>query len=1003
MDKLVFTLKPSIVKLENVEVSVNTGYQRIRPEQSTGSVAQITTKEYESRINTSFLDGLANKLPGLMINNNVTFNFTDASGNKNSNSLFNIRGISTMTANQSPLIVIDGYPTELTLNMIDPNEIKSVTILKDAAAATVYGVRASNGVIVIERKQASIGKPRFAFAATGSITPKENYTRYRWDPDPSSVVTNYEKDLYNLSLNAASWSQLLAKSSFSGIGYPPAYYTLAQLAANVITPYQADQSLAALKSYNNTKDYNKFFQRSAFTQTYNLDISGGSPDALYYITANYTGNQLQQIKNDNNRILLSGRSTLKFSKRFSLELTTDYQEEHSKAAPIPDITSVYPYEHFVDVNGNPASLAMGSGTNPYYNSTLMGMGLEDNLYYPLVDVNEISNKIHTVNNRIKANFDYKIGYGFDLTFGGTYETSRSDIQHLASEQSSEARQYINSYVTQNTDGTLTFNIPKGAFLRQETDNTSSYTLRGQLNYNKVIGSDHSLNAIIGGEIRDLTTDGKIASYFGYNDQTLLQQPINWSGITNQTIKGSFLSTRTIISSAAFANYFNQLYSDDRFLSGYSNIVYSFRNTYSLTASARIDQSNLFGTNPKYKYKPLWSIGAAWNINKESFMQDITWIKMLKLRVAEGFNGNVAKMSLPEVIAQSVLNPYTSPSSPALTKFSYANSSLRWEQTNHFNLGLDYAFKSIYGSIDYYRKKSTDLLGNAQIDPTIGVSPSLINNATINNTGIELNLHADWISTKNVKWNTGLVFARNTSKVLKVYQNVDYWPVALNGLGYVKDRPVGALFAYRDAGLDSAGYPMLIDKKGNLVHTEDGPNANTVFAQMKSDTSGFIKYLGSSIPTMNAGMSNQVQIGDFYVYTMISYYGGFKVAVPRPNPSDLRPLKEAGNYWKKPGDEKNTDKQALSAYNFANSNYTFDYSERYVVNGDYITLSDVTVSYSLDRTKLIKKAGFSHFEVKLQASNVWTVGLNRYDYSAATGNFAKTYTTPTYTVGIFTNF
>jgi len=126
-------------------------------------------------------------------------------------------------------------------------------------------------------------------------------------------------------------------------------------------------------------------------------------------------------------------------------------------------------------------------------------------------------------------------------------------------------------------------------------------------------------------------------------------------------------------------------------------------------------------------------------------------------------------------------------------------------------------------------------------------------------------------------------------------------------------------------------------------------------------------------------------------------------VPRPNPSVLRPLKGAGNYWKQPGDENTTDVMALTGYQLANSNYAYNYADRYVVNGDYISLGDVTLSYSLDRTDFVKRTGFSHFEIKLQTTNIWTVGLNKYNYSMATGSYAKSYLTPTYTVGIFTNF
>ena len=984
-------LKHRNSEMQSAVISVNTGYQRIRPEQSTGAVSQISTREYESQISTDFLSGLANRLPGLVINNDVKFTST-VNGVKTTNSLFNIRGISTMTGNQNPLIVVDGYPTELSLNMINPNEIKSVTILKDAAAATVYGVRASNGVIVIERKQADQGKPQFAFRATTGITPSENYSRYRWAPDGSAIGVNFGRDLFKTSVNAGTWNALFTRNSSPA--FPPIFCLMASQAGNVITPYQAEKSFAALSSYNNAKDYGRLLLRTASTQTYNLNISGGNSNALYYITANYTHNRLEQLNNNNNRILLSGRSTLNLSRRLSLELTTDYQEEHANAAPVPDINSLYPYEHLQDADGNPMAVNSGSGINPYYNSVIMGKGLKDNLYYPLVDVYEITDKTHIVNNRITANFNYKIGYGFDLTFGGIYETSHTDQRHFASEKSSETRQYINTYATQAADGSIIFNIPKGGFLQQQAASTSSYTVRAQLNYNKHIGRDHSLNGILGAEMRDVTDQGSSVAYFGYDDQTLLQQPVNFYGIANHTIPaGTFAGTRPI----NYAGLFNQQYMDNRYLSGFSHIVYAFRNTYSLSGSMRIDQSNLFGTNPKYKYKPLWSVGAAWNVHKENFMKGADWIKQLKLRTAYGFNGNVAKMSLPQVIAQSYLNSYTYPASTALQLYSYANRSLRWEQTNSFNAAIDYSiFRGITGSIDYYTKRSTDLLASAYIDPTIGVSPSFINTASINNQGLEISLHADWISRGRFNWNTGLVLSRNTSKVLKVYQNLTFWPSALNGAGYLQGYPVGALFAYRWAGLDTSGSPQVTNQKGSTYSI----NANS---NIMGDSLGIIRYMGPSTPTINAGLSNRIDIGDFYFYCMINYYGGFKVQVPRPDPSVKRALAGAGNYWKQRGDEKNTDVMSVAAALQGYPSYVYSYADRYIVNGDYITLGDITASYSFNNSKFFKRAGLTHFEIKLQASNVYTVGLNKYNFSQATGSYAKSYLTPTYTIGLFTNF
>lgn len=994
LNDVVIRLVPAEERLEDIQVSVNTGYQRIRPEHSTGAVSRISTKEYESRISTNFLDGLVNRLPGLMINNDVNF-----TANGTSRSLFNIRGISTMSANQSPLIVIDGYPTELTLDMIDPNEIESVTILKDAAAATVYGVRASNGVVVIARKQAAQGKTRFTFRTTLGITPKEDYSRFRWDDNAASIVANYQRTLSSSSINASSWGQL-ATSTGGAVQRNMVYYLLAQSAANMVTPDQAAKSFAELENYDNLEDYSRLFLRSAVTQTYNFNLSGGSANATYYITGNYTGNRSSQIKNDNNRFLLSARSNLKLSRKLFLELTTDYLERRVNSAPVPGVASISPYERFQDVNGNP-NFIIGSGISPWYNNVLISQGLYDQLYYPLVDVNEVSDKTRTVNNRFNANFNYAIGGGFNLSFGGIYETSRSDMDYFASELSSVARRYTNSYVVVNTDGTMKYNIPRGGYLRQIAGNTSGYTARAQLNYDKRF-NEHSFNGILGGEIRRLVDKSNRASYFGYNNETLLHQPVDYAAITTGSVRGTFNLGSPFQN--GFATLFDQQYVEDRFLSGYSNLVYSFRNTYSLTGSARIDQSNLFGTNPKYKYKPLWSLGAAWNIHNEAFLKEVNWLTQLKLRVAYGFNGNVAKMSLPQVIAQSTLNNYTVPASPALRLSSYANSSLRWEQTKSFNVGADYGIhKNISGSIDYYRKNSTDLLGNALIDPTIGVSPSLINRAVIQNNGIEFALRADWIKTQKLHWNMGLVMARNTSKVMDVYQRGDYNPQTLNSIGFVKDYPVGALFAYRYAGIDSAGYSLIMNGKGTLYHTNNNSLGSPTTALMASDTSDVSRYMGSSIPTINAGLSNTVDIGRFYVFCMINYYGGFKTRIPRPNPSAPRPLEGAGDYWKTKGDELTTDVMGLAAYRSANSNNAYNYADKYVVNADYITLADLTVSYRIDHVGFIKKAGFSLFELKAQASNLWTVGLNKYNYSMATGSFQKTYLTPTYTFAIFTNF
>ncbi len=977
------TMEDAVAELKEFTV-VSTGYQKIKPEQSTGSIATIQAKEYDSRINgPDFLTSLENRIPGLLINGDVEFE---------GNSLFHIRGISTINGNKDPLIVIDGFPTELKLESINPYEIESITVLKDAAAATVYGVRASNGVIVIERKKAKAGDVKVNFRSTISLKPKTDYERYRYDKDASEHIPDYMINNYTSSASTLYFYMTYPTLAFA-FTFPEPVLILAEKTEGLITADEAEERLAALKSYNNTGDYGDYFLRNIVTQTYNLDISGGSEKALYYVTANYNTNKSEQVTKDNSRFRLSARGTFKFSDRFSLMLNLDFQEAKSNSSPIPSFGSIYPFERFEDEDGNPEWIYSGSVINPYYNEQIMAQGLYDNMYYPLVDMNEITNKTHTLTNSINATFRYDLGHGFNVNFGGVYQSSITDNDHLATEESSEVRQYINRYA-QIDDDELIYNIPKGSFLKQTKQRQNTFTLRAQLNYDRKITEDHSLNMILGGEMRKTISKSSISSYFGYNDQTLLQQPVDYDLITTSYTP----SYANYNPSIGYTSLFNQSYNDDRFISIYSNLIYSYKSKYSLSGSFRIDQSNLFGTNPKYKYKPLWSVGTAWNIHKENFMQNVDWVGSLKLRAALGFNGNVAKNSLPRIIATDKFNSDYN-DMQALSLSSPANTRLRWEQTFNINFGLDYnIFEHISGSVEYYIKKSTDVLATNKIDPTSGVSSALINQSSIRNSGLEISLNADWLRKKHFNWNTALIFSHNSSKILEVYNDEvtatsKSYSYTMGNTNYLEGYPIGTIFNYRYAGLDPEdGQVLIYAKDGSTKHFDE-------------DDAGIddVVYRGTSIPAYTLGLSNRVDVGKFYFYAMIKYYGGFKTKIPVPNPSSTRPLEGAFNYWKEPGDE--LDPTMLPNKSQLTNGYAkyIGALDKYTVDGSYITLGDVTVSYSFKGANFMEKVGISNLELRLQASNIYTVAFNKQNYSKAMGSYEKSYITPTYTFALNLNF
>lgn len=974
-------LEPVDSKLKEVEIS--TGYQYIKPEQSTGAVGVLTHKEYDSRINTTdFLQALQSRIPGLMINSDINFE---------GNSLFQIRGISTISGNKQPLIVIDGYPTELSLSTINPNEIESITVLRDAAAAAIYGVRASNGVIVIERKKAKVGKASVAYRSTFSISPKENYERYRWDKNGSATVIDFTEES-NVNMGPTNW-MFMTDPAFGGLfSAPLPVGIIAQRVAGVITPDEAERQLNVLRSYNNAADYGRLLLRNPTTVTHNLDVSGGSEQATYFITAAYNSSDLTKIKNDNNRISLSARTNLKLSERFSLDLTNNFQQSRANAAPVPDITDLYPYEKLQDENGKALPVYFKSYMSTFYNKIIMDRGVLDNLNYPLNELNEVSDKQHTINNRFTLDLRYKIAEGLSLNVGGVYEISRESNRHLASENSAEARQVVNRYMEAPTTG-FVYNIPRGGQLRTVTGNTESYTARAQFNFNRQLATDHSLNLIAGTELRRVLNSSNSSANFGYSDQTLLQRTVNYNIIQSASFISPYGRTNPALN---YDGLFAQTYLDNRFIAAYGSAVYGYKGRYSLTGTIRVDQSNLFGSDPRNRYKPLWSLGAGWNIDREKFAESWSWLDAAKVRFALGFNGNIAKNVLPQVIAQARLNVFDVTIN-SLSLLSPANSRLRWEETYNVNLGLDYTiFKNLSGSVDYYLKRSSFILANNEIDPTKGVPFASLNASSIQNGGLEFRLQADWIKHNRTNWNTGIVFSRNTSKLLKVYNvnvpltNPKSFNYALRVTDYLQGYPVGAIFNYRYAGVDDKGAALIYDKEGNKKNFD-------VDDQGRSD----VEFAGSSVPEYNLGLSNRVDVGNFYFFAMVNYFGGFSTKLPFLDPAAKRPLEGANNFWRKAGDEQIPG--MMPALKYSNYNNYMVATDRFIVNGSYITLGDVTAAYSFRNSAFLKKAKLSDLEIRAQASRVYTIGLNKYNYSVATGSFEKSYLTPSYTLALHVNF
>lgn len=959
--QLNIVLKRDITQLQQVAV-ISTGYQKVNKSQLTGAASIVSEKDYNQRtaVTGNFLENLEGKVPGLVYNG--------VSG------AISIRGVSTFDAVKKPLIVLDGFPTEIDLSTINPNDVVSVSVLRDAAATSIYGVQASNGVIVVETRRGKSGKAVFTLRSTLGIQAKPDFSYLKYIGSEELV------ELYKARLNAGSDARYYYSP---GAPVDPAKEILFDQDDKIITDQQANERLAALTSYNNLKDYSRLFYQKRITRQVNLDVSGGNEKSTYLLGLNYVGERPDEVRSTNKRIILNVANTYQFDKTFSFDFKGTYTNNVNKSGKTADYTGFLPYEKLVDDNGNALPVTFGENREGFYaidaktNKKAMALGLYDQQYYPYAELFANSNELNLNSFRAQGRLNSKITSWLNLDLGGAYENQQGVTDELRTDGSYSVRSYINTKAKKDPiKGTPLFtDLPQGDFLTKEVSKSLAYTLRGQFNVNYYSkDSKHNISGILGIEQRKTANNSFKTTYFGYDGQSLISKPVNLQALNNNT-RPAFSETGSFARRFISTDYFGEKATDRRFRSYYGQGTYVYDGRYVATGSLRFDQSNLFGVDPKYKNRPLWSAGLSWIIGEEEFMKPVTWVNTLQLRGAAGFNGNVpGSFNGPFLLLNSGLNAMLNTAQLYYDVLSPENQSIRWETTNNLNLGLDYGLleNRISGSIDLYSKKTKDVFGRRSADPTLGFNQYNANTASIENKGLEIMINSLNINTKGFNWRTGLTASFNKNKVTEV-QTEDKKSSydIVTGTNLQKGYPMNALFSYKYAGLNSLGQPGVYDRNGNVkvMNTYGDDIVDVDFADLK--------YSGTMTPKYAIGLNNQFSIGSFDFSFLFMYYGGHVMRVQQANPDDASygyPLKGASNYWKKPGDELKTNVPGFPEYgtpgdySFA-AGYGFTYADQFVRKADYIRLRDVILTYNL-KNSLVKKVGLNNTQLRFQAQNLF---------------------------------
>jgi TonB-linked SusC/RagA family outer membrane protein len=972
---------------------VSTGYQTLPKERATGSFVLVDNQLLNRRVSTDVLSRLEGVVPGLLFNRN-TLNSSNGTAN------ISIRGVSTINAQKQPLIVLDGFPYDGDINNINPNSMESISVLKDAAAASIWGVKSGNGVIVITSKRGLRNqKTLIEFNSNVTVGEKPNL-RYNSNFLNSSDFINYEQALFSKGYYDDDLSA-------GYIAVSPVVSILDKQRTGLISSADAASQTNALRNIDVRNDLSKYLYRPSVNQQYSLNLKGGSANSDYFFSVGYDNNKSNEVGNLNDRLSISSNYNFYPVKNITVSAGINYVQTSTAAnSSLANInggnskSGLYPYAQLAGSKGNALPLVKDyassfvdtAGNGRYY----------DWKYRPLDELNSADNKSASTDNRINFGIKYDFIKGFNAELKYQYERQHVSGNNYLSDQTYYTRDLVNQFTQGYPSATLTYPIPQGGILQQSSNNLYSNRGRFQLNYNKKFNSNHELNVIAGAEISSAVTESNSNIAYGYNKDNATTSYVD--AVTYFPTYPS-LYDRQIPNSLGFGKY------TDHYLSYFSNAAYTYKERYIISASGRIDQSNLFGVSTNQKGVPLYSTGLAWIFSRESFFHS-SWLDYGKLRATYGYNGNVDKTVAAFTTQKQIGgNGNYFYGIPFLIVDRPGNPDLRWEKIRNINLGLDFSTKNnlISGSIEFYFKKGTDLIGDAQLPPTTGFIKYRGNYADIKGSGIDIVINSENVRTGKFKWETSFLFSKESNTVTKynVQQTVNTYFLSGSGNGTnvvpLAGRSLYAIYSYRWAGLShDTG-----DPQGYL----NGVVSKDYNAIINSTTPSNIKYDGSSRPTIYGSLRNSFTYKALSLSFNLIYKFNYYFRKPSIDYGALAQSWSGNNdftkRWQKPGDETITNVPSVAYPPFDTQRQTFyTYSDALVEKGDHIRLQDITLSYTIDNLGA-KNLPFHRLQIYSYINNVgilWRANHTHLDPDLyANGSYAVLPIPRTYALGLKANF
>lgn len=953
-------LNSSISKLEEVSI-VNTGYQNLARERVTGSFSYVDSATFRLSNSGSLLqrlDGLVSGMQFLSSLNSSETNFYDRSREN-----IQVQNQNTIFSNTSPLIVVDNFPYEGNLRNINPDDVLSITVSKDAAAASIWGARASNGVIVITTRNGHLRQPlKVNYNAGFEWNDKRNMLYNSGQMTSAEMIDVqtflFDKGYYNNIINGVSPNVLL-----------PAVEILLGKRNGTISDGEAGRLLDSLGNNDVRNDLEKYLFRQPFVQRHNLNISGGGDRHTFYFSGGLDRALSSSRGNDLTRMTINNKNSFSFF-RNALTLYSDIRfshvNNHQNAPSMPSNI----YDRLVHDNGEPVQI------RKYRNSFLdtVGQGrLADWYYYPLQELDK------SVANNRRTETEYLVSFGMkwnitrslDVTANYRYEQSNGLLQDYDGPESFAARDAQNSLAIINyTTGDVTYPVPPGGILQTNNLLSKRHYGRAQLHFGKT-WNDHAFDALAGADISHNRSESATFQYYGYDIKHGSSIPVDMVG---------YYSDRSSGQSSRISSGQNFSGTTIRAVDAFSNLSYTYLGRYTLNASARQDGANILGVKTNQRWIPLWSAGVKWDITRENFFT-AGWISSLQLRASHGYVGNInnSLSALLTTQRQAATNLYNRIYATVLNP---PNAELRWEKVEKNNLGLDWGLFQgrITGSLDYYWNKSTDLIGTSPMDPTSGIGQFKGNVASMKGKGFDLVIQSRNIRQK-FGWNTTFMLSHISDRITDYYYNSPSLSSLTGGTLSIREGfPVNPVFSFPWAGLNASGQPQgYLDKEISSDWSSIVNNAD--LDQALFHGTAVPRYFGSLLNTFSwKGLELNILMlfkMDYYKRSHSFNYaslfaGGLQTGLYRQR-------------WQQPGDELVTNVPAMEYPVNDAQRMFYSQSELFVYRADHVRLQYIQLAYSVPQ-QFLRKNVLTQCQVFGKVENAGIIWKkNRQGIDPETGN------------------